>query len=86
MKLFEINEEIICLDKVVSFRKKKNSDKILTKYHYYGEDEYEDNPYPYALSVSFLNGDTINYGYHTESERDEVFDKLVQALKEEKAE
>ena len=83
MKLFEINKEMICLDKVVRFFKVRGKDKLIDKYRPYGESTYKANPFPHCIEIVFVNGSEILYKYSTESERDEVFDKLTQALKEE---
>ena len=84
MKLFEMNTEIICLDKVVRFFKAKGEDRLIDVYRPFNESTYKANPLPYYIEIAFVNGDKIRYKYHTESERDEFFDKLTQALKEEK--
>ena len=84
MKLFEIKSEMICLDKVVRFYKVKEEDRVLDEYHPFGESTYKANLYPYCVKIVFVNGDAMRYKYRTELERDEVFDKLVQMLQEEK--
>ena len=83
MKLFEITTEMICLDKIVRFSKTKGEDRLIDEYRSFGESTYKANPFPYRIEIVFVNGDEMLYKYRTESERDEVFDKLVQALKEE---
>ena len=83
MKLFEITTDIICLDKIVRLSKTKGEDRLLDEYHPFGESIYKANPLPYCIEIAFLDSDVMCYKYHTESERNEVFDKLVQALKEE---
>ena len=86
MKLFEITTEIIRLDKIVRFSKAKGEERLLDEYHPFSESTYKANPFPYYIKIAFVNGDEMTYKYRIESERNEVFDKLVQALKEEKAE
>ena len=83
MKLFEIKGEMICLDKVVRFSKERGDTMILDEFHIYGESTYKENPLPYHIHIAFVNDDRIDYKYRTILERDEVFDKLVQAFKEE---
>lgn len=78
MEIFEINNEMICLDKVVRFSKTRDNDRLIDEYHPFGESTYKDNPHPYCIEIAFVNGDEMRYKYHTELERDEVFDKLVQ--------
>ena len=78
MKLFEINKEMICLDKVVRFSKARGEDRLLEEFHPFGGSTYKANPCPYYIEIAFVNGDEMRYKYRTELERDEVFDKLVQ--------
>lgn len=82
MELFEINKEMICLDKVVRFSKARGADRTLDEFHPFGQSTYKANPYPYGIEVVFINGNEIRYNYSTELERDEVFDKLVSAFKQ----
>lgn len=80
MDLFEINNEMICLDKVVRFSKVRGKDRLLDEYHPFGESTYRANPYPYCIEIVFINGNEMHYKYRAELERDEVFDKLLGAF------
>ena len=82
VELFEINNEMVCLDKVVRFSKVRGKDRLLDEYHAFGESTYKANPYPYCIEIVFVNGNRMLYKYHTELERDEVFDQLVSAFKQ----
>ena len=81
MELFQINDEMICLDKVVRFSKVRGKDRVIDEYRPFSGSTYASNPYPYCIKIVFVNGDGIQYGYRTELERDEVFDKFVSAFK-----
>lgn len=82
IELFEINKEMICLDKVVRFSKARGADRTLDEFHPFGQSTYKANLLPYYIEIVFVNGNEMRYKYRTELERDEVFDKLVSAFKQ----
>ena len=76
------NYGYIMLNKITYVAKSKESDSMLTVYHYVGDSEYEKNPTPYRVDVTLDNEKDYVFRYASEKERDAVFTDLINAINE----